>query len=146
MTMRQPNPRDLTAEQPDRPANVAQAARHFSVDESTVRRWIANGCPCVRRGRRGPGLGALVDLQELAQWRGQSKVLAGLTVEDALQKIASALSSALMSEHADIRAGIDRAACAAVLTVVFEQCCREFGKTYRFDNLPVHIQATMREL
>lgn len=146
MTMGQPKPRDLKADRPDQPVGVAQAARHFGVDAVTIRRWIQGGCPCLRRGRRGPGLGALLDLQQVEQWRGASNMSAGLTVEDTLQQIASALCEALTVAHAEIRAGIERAPAAAVLLVAFERCCEKFGKTYRFDEHPLPIRTLMHEL
>jgi len=126
--------------------SVHEAAQHFGVDVVTIRRWLKTGCPCVRRGRRGPGRCALVDLAQVARWRGEATVAIGVTVEDALQRIASALCDALMNGQADIRAGIDRASCAAVLVVGFEACCRAFGKSYRFDQLPGAIRTLMSEL
>ena len=125
---------------------VAQVAKHFNVDEVTVHRWLKSGCPCLRPGRRGPGRGALLDIEQVEQWRGRSTVPEGLTVENLLPRIASALCDALMLEHADIRAGIDRAAAAAVLVVAFEQCCVEFKKTYPFNQQPKPIRTLMFEI
>lgn len=126
--------------------SVRLAARHFSVDVATIRRWLVAGCPCVRPGNRGPGRGALVDLEQVALWRGNSSVVSEAPVEEIVQRIASALCGALTEGHADIRAGIDRASCAAVLVAAFDECCRTFGQTYRFDQLPAEIQTLMREL
>lgn len=129
-----------------RVVSVHEAALRFGVDVVTVRRWLKAGCPCVRRGHRGPGRCALVDLEQVALWRKRSTVVDGVTVEDALQRIASALCDALMNGQADIRAGIDRASCAAAFVVGFEACCRAFGKSYRFDQLPAAIRTLMSEL
>ncbi len=126
--------------------SVHEASRHFGVDPATIRRWLVGGCPCVRPGHRGPGRGALVDLEQVALWRGNSSVVTEAPVEKILQCIASALCGALTDGHADIRAGIDRASCAAVLAAAFDECCRTFGKTYRFDQLPAPIRALLRFL
>lgn len=126
--------------------SVTQTAKYFSVDAATIRRWLRAGCPCVRRGRRGPGHGALLDLQQVAQWRGNPNRPGELTVDPVLSRIAAALCATLMTERADLRAGIDRESAAAVLVAAFERCCREFGKTYRFDQLPQPIRTLMHEL
>lgn len=125
---------------------VHEAAKHFDVDEVTVRRWISKGCPCVRRGRRGPGLGSLLDLRQVEQWRGVSKAAPGLTTDETMQRIAVALCESLTVRSAHIGAGIEREDCVAVLLVVFDRCCQEFGKTYHFDPLPEPIRTLMREL
>lgn len=126
--------------------SVHEAAKHFGVDVVTIRRWLVAGCPCVRPGHRGPGRGALVDLEQVALWRGNSSVVREAPVEEIMQRIASALYGALTDGHADIGAGIDRASCAAVLVAAFDECRRTFGKTYRFDQLPVEIQTLMSEM
>ena len=126
--------------------SVHEAAKHFSVDVVTIRRWLVAGCPCVRPGHRGPGRGALVDLEQVALWRGNSSVVCEAPVEEIMQRIASALYGALTDRHVDIGAGIDRASCAAVLVAAFDECRRTFGKTYRFEQLPAEIQTLMSEL
>ncbi len=126
--------------------SVSEAAQHFGVDAVTIRRWLMAGCPCVRPGHRGPGRGALVDLEQVALWRGNSSVVGEAPVEEIVQRIASALCGALTEGHADIRAGIDRASCAAVLLSAFDACSRTFGKTYRFDQLPLAIRTLLSEL
>lgn len=100
----------------------------------------------MRPGQRGPGRGALLDLHQVAEWRGRTNNQEGLTVESPIPRIAIALYETLVVDHADIRAGIDRASTAAVLIAAFERCCREFGKTYRFEQLPQPIRTLMSEL
>lgn len=125
---------------------VQAVAKHFSVDASTVRRWITVGCPCVRRGRRGPGHGAVLDLAQVDAWRGRANGPAGLTPEEVVQKIAEALLEAVEKDHVDIRAGISRADAAAAILVIFERCCKSFGQSFRFDQLPEPIRALAREI
>ena len=48
---------------------VAEAAAELRVSVPTVRRWIADGAPVVRRGRRGRGQSTLVNPQALLTWR-----------------------------------------------------------------------------
>lgn len=127
-------------------ATVAQAAKHFGVDPATVRRWASQGCPTVRKGRRGPGHGAQLDLDAVATWRGRAGGSVGLTPHEALQRIAVALQETITKDHVDIRAGISREDAAAVLIVAFERCGKTFGHTYRFDEQPVAIRALMRVL
>ncbi|MGE5534961.1 MAG: hypothetical protein ACM3W7_05545, partial [Acidobacteriota bacterium] len=41
----------------------------LGVTPSTLRRWLAAGAPCERRGESGRNRGALVDIAELERWR-----------------------------------------------------------------------------
>ena len=107
--------------------SVLEAASYFDVDQSTIRRDIQRGCPVLRRGSRGPGRGARLELHAVAQWRGRARGQAGLTPEEALQRIAFVLWASLSQEHVDVRAGIQPDDAAAVLFVVWEQCCQSFA-------------------
>jgi phage terminase Nu1 subunit (DNA packaging protein) len=127
-------------------ASVAEAARFFQVDQATVRRWICQGCPVVRKGRRGPGHGARLNLPVVAAWRGRANGPAGPTPEEILQRIAVALWECLESDRVDIRAGISREDAAAVLIMAFEACCKNFNVMFKFDQQPEPIRALMREL
>ncbi len=49
---------------------IPAAALELAVSETTLRRWIARGAPVARRGRRGRGGHALVDVGAIAAWRG----------------------------------------------------------------------------
>lgn len=54
------------------PANglpVDKAAAVLGIPKGTLRRWLRQGCPVVVHGRRGRGQAALVDPQEVLQWR-----------------------------------------------------------------------------
>lgn len=125
---------------------VTQAARTFQVDVATIRRWIVKGCPCVRRGSRGPGRGAVLDPEAMATWRGRASGPTGLSVDEVLQRIADTLWDTLDREHVDVRAGVDREAAAAVLIVVWEQACKNFAVPFKFDSQPASIRALVREL
>lgn len=46
-----------------------EAARALNTSETTLRRWIAAGAPVARRGRRGRGHAALVDVEAVRAWR-----------------------------------------------------------------------------
>lgn len=48
---------------------VAAIAQHFDVSPRTVQHWIGAGCPVIRRGRRGNGGGALLDVDQVRAWR-----------------------------------------------------------------------------
>lgn len=64
---------------------VDAAARELGVKIGTLRRWCREGCPTVRRGRRGRGHALLVDPEAVRQWRGADDR------EQALQKVAAAV-------------------------------------------------------
>lgn len=49
------------------------AARDLGVSVPTLRRWLRQGAPQARRGRRGRGGYALVDPRALAAWRASGK-------------------------------------------------------------------------
>ncbi|MGK2926494.1 MAG: hypothetical protein ACSLE2_12835 [Lysobacterales bacterium] len=51
------------------PVRVPEAATALGVHPATLRRWLRAGAPQARRGRRGRGGGALVDLAALRAWR-----------------------------------------------------------------------------
>lgn len=125
---------------------VRETAHHFKVDPCTIRRDIQRGCPCIRKGRKGPGNGAILDLDAVATWRGRASGPPGLTAEEVVQRLAAALWESLGTDHADIRAGISREDAAAALLVVWARCCKNFGVSFKWDAQPEPIRALMREL
>ena len=126
--------------------SVIAAAKHFGVDQVTIRRWLRDGCPHLRYGRRGPGNGALLDLQEVGRWLGRANTPVEQTREDIMSLLAAALLKALNEDHADIRAGVSRADATAVLLVAWEQISKTMGKSYAFDQQPAAIRTLMSEL
>lgn len=48
---------------------VPAAAAALGVPVGTLGRWMRQGCPVARRGRRGRGCATLVDVQAVAEWR-----------------------------------------------------------------------------
>ena len=52
-------------------APFRQAAQELQVHPATLRRWLREGAPQVRRGRRGKGGAALIDVAAIRAWRGQ---------------------------------------------------------------------------
>lgn len=49
---------------------VTEAASELGVKPGTLRRWVAEGCPIVQRGRRGRGCALLIDPDAVRRWRG----------------------------------------------------------------------------
>lgn len=49
---------------------LTAAARKLNVSVPTLRRWMADGAPVARRGRRGRGGAALLDVAAIEAWRG----------------------------------------------------------------------------
>lgn len=127
-------------------ATVQEVANHFRVDRSTVRRWLTAGCPCLRKGTRGPGGGAVLDLQAVAVWRGRTSGPAGPTVDELMDEIAAGCLATITEARADLRVNIRREDAAAVALILFEQIGLRFGRRYRLDDLPEPIRALMREL
>ena len=127
---------------------VEQAADQEHVDVATVRRDIhLPGCPVIKKGKRGPGNGALLDLEKYREWRGKTNApVVGLTPQEILQQIASALLQAVEHDRLDIRAGITKEEAAAACLVIFERCCKSFGISFKFDERPEPIRALAREL
>lgn len=125
---------------------VQETAQRFDVDPATVRRWLHSGCPCVRRGSRGPGRGAILDFRAVESWRGRALGQAGLEPEEILQRIALALWDAIEKDSAHIRAGISRDDACAAFLVVWERVCKNFNRQFKFDQQPDPIRALMREL
>jgi hypothetical protein len=126
--------------------SVREAAIHFDVDKVTIRRNMRNGCPGCRTGRRGPGNGGLVDLQQMAIWLGRASVPVEQTREDTMLKIAQALLRSLTDDHCDVSAGVNRADAAAVLIAFWQSFCKTMGKSYRCDQCLEPIRTLMSEL
>src|SRR4051812_39493095 len=93
----------------DEAMTVAEAAQHFKVDPATVRRWLTAGCPYLRRGRRGPGGGAVLDLEAVQNWRDRPGGPAGSTVDEIMEDIATVLLNTVMQSRVDLRVGITTA-------------------------------------
>jgi hypothetical protein len=126
--------------------SIHDVAKYFGVDPCTVRRWILKGCPCVRRGSRGPGRGAVLDLIAVIAWRSRAIAPTGFTADEVVQRIAQALWDSLENDHADLRAGISREEMSAALLVAWERLTSTFGQTFKWDAQPEPIRALMREL
>ncbi|MEO7862067.1 MAG: hypothetical protein ABIU05_16880 [Nitrospirales bacterium] len=125
---------------------AVEIAKNIGCDASTIRRGQAKGLPVVRKGKRGPGNAAQYDLDEVVKWRGRANGPVGHTPDEVMQRIAVALLDCLQQDRVDIRAGIEKEAAAAVLIVVFENCCKTFDRRFRFDEQPPAICALMHVL
>ncbi len=89
---------------------VPQAAAELRVSVPTVRRWIADGAPVVRRGRRGRGQSTLVNPQAVAAWRASESVSLATAAAGLPDVIGQALAAAL--EHSE---GLPKQRMAGVL-------------------------------
>ena len=74
---------------------VDQAARVLGVTPATVRGWIDEGAPVVRRGRKGRGHSTLVNVAALDAWR-EARTSASST--DALLMQLAAEQSSVLAE------------------------------------------------
>lgn len=102
---------------------VDAAARVLGVPVGTVRRWIRDGAPVARRGRRGRGHAVLVDPEAVTRWReaveqGEcAAVLAelehaipSLVADAALQVLAAAPPTGTGAERRLLHAAVDATA------------------------------------
>ena len=95
---------------------VAEAAAELGVSERQLRRWLRAGCPVARRGRRGRGGAALLDVDAVQAWRRQA------TAEDALATLAGAVPELVADAvHASFleAEGVRKSALAGVLCAVW---------------------------
>lgn len=123
-----------------------EIARLAGLDVSTVRRDIQRGCAgIVRRGKRGPTNGAVLELEPYLAWRDQGQG-SGIPSDDLLHAIATDLAAVLSHDKADQRLGLSRSVLVKIQLMTFERMARRYGKTYRPDTLPDPIRALVREL
>lgn len=126
------------------PPNII--AKLFKVDASTPSRWIARGCPAIRRGQRGRGHTALLDPDAVRAWLGQSEHQSGMAPQEILERLADVLHATLLEDRADIRSGAAMADVAKCFVLAFDRACKSFGHQFPFDRLPKEICALMRKL
>ncbi len=113
------------------PVTVAEAAARENVPVGTIKRWIREGAPCVRRGRRGRGQCALLNLQELRAWRvaqtGEALLLAlaselPLLLADAATEALQAVDTMPKSKAAGLLAASWYVNATAVLDALRARC------------------------
>lgn len=75
---------------------VRVAAAELKIGEATLRRWIAQGAPVSRRGTRGRGRAALVNVAAIRAWRSPTRTGIDACVLAAVlpERIATALHDA----------------------------------------------------
>lgn len=61
--------------------SVAHVAAEFGVSPRTVHHWIGDGCPVIRRGRRGNGGSHLLDVDQVRAWRQRQHDSGGAVIE-----------------------------------------------------------------
>jgi len=118
------------------------AARELGKNPSTLRRWIAEGAPCVSPGEPGRGNGALVDLDALRRWRVRESAGPPSRGPD-LQWLAGALLDFYMrnsgnDEPAHRTVGIPDRQAAFYLALAFEYVAQRL--TGRNEELPAEIK------
>jgi hypothetical protein len=94
---------------------IRDAARALGVSAPTVRRWLRDGAPVLRRGGRGRGRVALLDVDALAAWR---RMRDGGTAHDALVVLAAEIPELVadaMHEAFVLVDGPHKRACAGAL-------------------------------
>ena len=99
--------------------SLAEAARVLGKHPATIRRWIAQGCPCETLGEVGRGRGSLVSLDAVQRWRAGNE--SRRDDDRILALIAESFSDALKRDRASHRVGIDEGQAAGFLVLVFER-------------------------
>jgi hypothetical protein len=129
-----------------------KAAKHFHRDAATIRRWIADGCPVLRPGGKGPGKAAVLDFTEVEKWRGQfSSALEpncshSAPVEHTLNLVADAFADCLRYDRVEERTGATDAESAKLFLLAFDRISKSLGEKYSLDSLPEGIRALARVL
>lgn len=98
---------------------ISSAARMLKRSESTIRRWVQRGCPCVRPGETGRGKGAILNLSDVMRWRGGG--VAEISPDERLQSVATVLMDCLKRDGIHERIGITGRELAGLLVLVFER-------------------------
>ena len=91
---------------------IPQAAAVLGVPKGTLRRWLREGCPAVTHGRRGRGQAALVDPDQVREWRESG------AREQILLALASSVPTVLAVATVEswrMAAGLDKRRLAGVL-------------------------------
>lgn len=91
---------------------MESAAAALGIRIGTLRRWMREGCPVVVRGRRGRGQAALVDPDQVREWRQSSER------EKILLALASSVPTVLAVATVEswrMAAGLDKRRLAGVL-------------------------------
>jgi len=119
--------------------SINQAAKKLKKTPSTVRRWVAKGCPCVRPGEVGRGKGAILNIPDVIAWRGGGQVQKEGDAER-LGFIADVLMDSLRRDKIHERIGITSKQTAGLLALVYERYHKNLIKEpVERDKLPEQI-------
>lgn len=100
-------------------APFRQAAHELQVHPATLRRWLREGAPQVRRGRRGKGGAALIDVAAIRAWRGQGAASATTIPARVLAAEVPELLASAICEVFHAIDGPHKRACADVLAAAW---------------------------
>jgi hypothetical protein len=102
---------------------LIEAARALKVDPSTLRRWVAAGCPCLEEGTVGRNHGAILDLDVVSRWRAERHDAVSVQRQNAdlLAIIASALIDSLKRDGAHKRVDITEGQASGLLALAYKR-------------------------
>jgi hypothetical protein len=98
---------------------LSDAARVLGVAPSTLRRWVREGAPVLRRGRRGRGHSLLLDPGAVQQWRGAGELQA--FVATLASEIPHLLADAMADAHRQVE-GADKRRAAGLMAASWYRC------------------------
>jgi len=104
------------------PVPFDQAAHELQVSPAKLRRLLAEGAPQARRGRRGRGGAALLDVPAIQAWRGLAHdpgALPRILASELLEILAGAIATAFVETE-----GSHKQACAGVLAGAWYLCAQ----------------------
>jgi hypothetical protein len=126
--------------------HVTAAAHSLGISVPTLRRWLRQGAPQARRGRRGRGGDALVDPAAVRAWRASCavvehadlEVLAGELPELVGRAVAEAFA-AVEGPHKRAAAGVLAGAWYVVTTKLLDRLRRDVPRLRDPDVVPAQI-------
>ncbi|MGO2009952.1 hypothetical protein [Vreelandella alkaliphila] len=101
---------------------IPEAARAYGASDSTVRRWIASGCPVERRGGRGRGHSTLLNIDAVNGWLNSCDGDSGDALAEFYGRVPELVASAVWQTFLAME-GPHKRACAGTLAFGWYQVC-----------------------
>jgi len=107
------------------------AAAELGIGETTLRRWLRAGAPLSRRGARGRGRAALVDVTAIRAWRQPASV--GIDPQVLAASLPERIATALHDAHRELDGPGKRQAAGVLALAWHVACCAVTDELRRYD-------------